>query len=173
MGFIIVSLNQQNDITSRTVATRDAETALAQLSRDLRQAMPATIGGTPVQVQTTAGTPPTTTISFSIPTRGASTNPQGVTWTCQGSVSSPGYCKRAIGATNLTEVVGYEALSFSNGSQAQLTPPITNPGYLGISLTIGVTSQLDAKQYTSGAPTVVANTNPITIQTGVDLRNLQ
>jgi len=164
MIFIVVSLNQENAVSSRAVATRNAQAALGQLSRDLRQAMPASLGGS-------ATTPPTTTISFSIPTPGSYTTAQTLTWTCQGSSSSPGYCKRQLGSGgNAIEIVGYEGVTFMNASGGNLTPTITDPAYLGISMTLAVTSALDNKQL-NGSPTNLRSSSPITIQTGIDLRN--
>ena len=171
MIFIVVSLNQENAVSSRAVATRNAQAALGQLSRDLRQAMPASLGGSAVTVTSSATTPPTTTISFSIPTPGSYTTAQTLTWTCQGSSSSPGYCKRQLGSGgNAIEIVGYEGVTFMNASGGNLTPTITDPAYLGISMTLAVTSALDNKQL-NGSPTNLRSSSPITIQTGIDLRN--
>jgi type II secretory pathway pseudopilin PulG len=180
MSFIIVSIDQENAISSRTVAARNAETALGQLARDLRQAMTQDAGGTAkhVTIAYSATTPPTTTISFSVPvpgvpTPGNNTVSQSVTWTCQGSTTSPGTCKRQVGAGgNQIEIVGYESASFTDASGNPLTPTITDPAYLGVQLSLQVTSQLDKSQYTATPTALRGSTNPIVIQTGIDLRNV-
>jgi type II secretory pathway pseudopilin PulG len=81
MAFMIVSINQENGASSRTVAARVAETTLEQLARDLRQAMTQDASGNAlhVSVQTDStragcrstwrGTAPTTTTRPSISAR--------------------------------------------------------------------------------------------------------
>jgi prepilin-type N-terminal cleavage/methylation domain-containing protein len=180
MSFIIVSIDQENAISSRTIAARNAETALGQLARDLRQAMTQDATGTVkhVSITTTATTPPTTTISFSVPVPGTpapgnNTTSQSVTWTCQGSTTTPGTCKRQVGSGgNQIEIVGYESASFTDASGNTLTPTITDPAYLGVQLSLQVTSQLDRTQYTATPHALRGSTNPIVVQTGIDLRNV-
>jgi Tfp pilus assembly protein PilW len=176
--FLIVTLHQSNAVGSRTVAARNAETALEQLSRDLRQAMTQNASGTslPVTLSSAATTPPTTSLSFSIPTPGADTTPQSVTWSCQGSTSSPGSCTRTIGSAKRTLVVGFESMSFTDALGNALTLPITttptNPlPFLGITMDVQVTSQLDANQYKTTPTAYSGSSKPIVVQTGVDLRN--
>jgi prepilin-type N-terminal cleavage/methylation domain-containing protein len=177
MTFMVVSIDQQNAVSSRTVAARNAETALEQLTRDLRQAMTQNASGGALHVTVTNATttPPTTTISLSIPTPAANgatdTTPQSVTWSCQGSATSPGTCTRTVGSVAHTEVVGFESFSFTNASGSTLTPTVTDPPYLGITLNVQDTSQLDRTQYTSTPHAVRGSTNPIVVQIGVDLRN--
>ncbi len=173
MTFMIVSIDQENAVSSRTVAARNAETALEQLTRDLRQAMTQNASGAAlhVNVTTSATTPPTTTISFSIPTPGSDTTPQSVTWTCQGSAATPGQCTRTLGSASTTEVVGYESLNFTNAAGGALVPPVTDPAYLGMTLNVQDTSQLDKTQFTGTPHVVRGTTNPIVVQLGVDLRN--
>jgi Tfp pilus assembly protein PilW len=171
LAFIITSIDQENAVSSRTIAARNAEVALQQLSRDLRQAMTVDAAGNPLHVNVTSS-PPTTTIAFSIPTPNSDATPQSVTWTCQGTTSLAGYCKRQVGTGgNATEIVGFRSATFTDASGNALTPPITDPNYLGIQLSLQVTSQLDSQQY-AGSPSALRGSNPITVQTGIDLRNL-
>ena len=170
MTFMIVSIDQENAVSSRTVAARNAETALEQLTRDLRQAMTQNASGGALHVSvTTSGT--TTTISFSIPTPGNDTTPESVTWSCQGSATTPGQCTRTLGSAATTEIVGYESLSFTNAAGTALVPPVTDPAYLGMTLGVQDTSQLDKTQFTGTPHVVRGTTNPIVVQLGVDLRN--
>ena len=64
-----------------------------------------------------------------------------------------------------------ESIAFTNLS-GSLTPPITNQDYLGITMNVQVTNQLDAKQYkTTPDAKFTGSSNPIVIQTAIDLRN--
>ncbi len=169
--FMVTTLHQSNAVASRAVATRNAEAAVQQLVRDLRQSMTTTENSSAQALTiTTSGT--TTSFSFSIPTPGSDTTPETVTWSCTGTTSSPGRCTRTIGAATQTWLVGFESIAFTNLAGASLTPPITTPNYLGITIDVQVTSQLDANQYkaTPNAKFTGAS-NPIVIQTAVDLRN--
>lgn len=183
--FMVTTLHQSNAVASRAVATRNAEAALQQLVRDLRQSMTTTESSS-VQPLTISTSGATTTFSFSIPTPGSYAVPENVTWSCSGTTTSPGWCTRTIGSATQTWLVGFESIAFTNLSGTTLTPPITTPDYLGITMDVQVTSQLDANQYkttshtcpstTSSLPVThpcayLGNTNPIVVQTGVDLRN--
>jgi type II secretory pathway pseudopilin PulG len=173
MTFLIVSLDQENAVSSRAAGTRQAAAALAQLTHDLSQAIPASLGGSAVTVSS-SGT--TTTINFSVPTQSYGGAPdyttrQSETWTCQGTSASPGYCKRQVGSgANRVEIVGFESMTFADATGATLTPTFTDPAYLSITMQLQETSQLDNNQY-GGTPTAVRGSQPITVQAGVDLRN--
>ena len=169
--FLITSIRQQNVVSSRTFASRQAETGLEQLTRDLREAMTQDASGNPLSVTVSNPTSATTAISFYIPTPNSSTVQQAITWTCPSAgASSVGKCTRAIGSVTATQIVGVKSATFSplDSSGATLAlPTLTSPSYIGISLSVQVTSQLDPSQ------TRVAQgaSNPITVQGGVDLRN--
>lgn len=170
-AFVIVSIDQENAVSSRTVAARNAEVALSQLVRDLRQAMATDASGNPLHVTVTSSGS-ATTFAFSIPTPGSNATPQALTWTCQGTIASPGYCWRRLGSGgSAARIVGFEGIAFTDASGAARALPITDPNYLGIAMTLGVTSQLDTRQY-AGSPANLRASSPITVQTGVDLRNL-
>ena len=169
--FMVTTLHQSNAVASRAVATRNAEAALQQLVRDLRQSM-TTSESSSAQALTISTSGATTTFSFSIPTPGSDTTPENVTWSCTGTTSSPGSCTRTIGSVTHTWIVGFESISFTNLTGATLTPPITTPDYLGITIDVQVTSQLDANQYkTTPDAKFTGASNPIVVQTAVDLRN--
>ena len=187
LAFMITTLHQNNAVNSRAVATRSAEVALEQLSRDLSQAM-TTSESSSALTPTVSSSGSTTTFSFSIPTPGSDTTPENVSWSCSGSTSAPGWCTRTIGSTTHQWIVGYESLAFTNSAGTALSLPITNPEYLGITMKVQVTSQLDAYQFTSTSHTCVndatgaastgtspcsytGSSNPIVVQAGVDLRN--
>jgi hypothetical protein len=167
--FIVVSIRQQNAASSRTAAAHQAETGLEQLARDLRQAMSQDASGNPLHV-TVSQTATTTSISFDIPTPGSVTTPRAITWTCPSSgASAPGSCTRALGSGSSTEIAGVNSITFSPTSSTggALALPATDPAYIGIAVSVQVTSQLDTGRThaTSGI------SNPVLIQTGVDLRN--
>jgi Tfp pilus assembly protein PilW len=183
MAFLVATLNQSNQVSSRSTSSRRAASALNQLVRDLRQAMTPCTGScttTTAQAVTVSTTSNTFTVTFSIPTTNTTdtgdATAQNVTWTCSGTASSPGYCKRAIGSVTQIEAVGFETATFtgrySDGTTKTSPATITNPDYLGISMQVSVQSQLDATQYTSNAPVKVIGSTPITVQAGVDLRNV-
>ncbi|HEV3054888.1 MAG TPA: hypothetical protein VGX45_09560 [Solirubrobacteraceae bacterium] len=169
--FLVTTLHQSNAVASRAVATRNAEAALQQLVRDLRQSMTTTENSSaqPLTISTSGST---TTFSFSIPTPGSDTTPEPVTWSCTGTTTSPGWCTRTINSATQTWLVGFESITFTNLSGTTLTPPITTPNYLGITLKLQVTSQLDANQYkTTPDSKFTGASNPIVIQTAIDLSN--
>jgi hypothetical protein len=112
----------------------------------------------------------TTTVSFDIPTPGNVTNPQAISWTCPSTgASAAGSCTRTLGSSSSTPINGVKSIVFSPTSSTggALSLPATDPAYIGIALSVQVTSQLDAAQ-THATPGV---SNPILVQTGVDLRN--
>jgi prepilin-type N-terminal cleavage/methylation domain-containing protein len=167
--FIVVSIRQQNVSSSRTAAAHRAETGLEQLARDLRQAMSQDASGNALHVMVTQTTT-TATVSFDIPTPGNVTTPQAISWTCPSTgASTAGSCTRMLGSAPSTPISGVKSIVFSPTSSTggALSLPATDPAYLGIALSVQVTSQLDAAQ-THTTPGV---SNPILVQTGVDLRN--
>jgi Tfp pilus assembly protein PilW len=169
--FIVATLHQTNAVASRAVATRNAEVAVQQLVRDLRQSM-TTAENSSAQPLTISTSGSTTTFSFSVPTPGSDTTPEPVTWSCTGTTTSPGWCTRTVRAASQTWLVGFESISFTNLSGAALTPPITTPSYLGMTIDVQVTSQLDANQYkTTPDAKFTGASHPIVIGTAVDLRN--
>jgi hypothetical protein len=193
-------MQQENVVSSRAVAVRNAESALEQLTRDLREAMGSAfdINGNPVNPQAvTVGTdtstsPPTTVINMQIPAPGTSAPGQvptqePLTWSCQGTASNPGYCRRTLtppsgGSRQQIEIVGFEGIALKDGKGNALTLPTSNPPYLDITINAQVTSQSDPQQYAatlhscgqnpSSTSCQAANqSNPITVQNGIDLRN--
>ncbi len=80
-----------------------------------------------------------------------------------------GSCTRTLGSASSTPINGVKSIVFSPTSSTggALALPATDPAYIGIALSVQVTSQLDAAQ-THTTPGV---SNPILVQTGVDLRN--
>jgi type II secretory pathway pseudopilin PulG len=171
--FIVTSINQQNTASSRAVAARQAEFGLQQMVRDLREAVGVDSTGATLNVTVSNPTSSTTAVSFYVPTAGSNSSSQQITWTCPSTGAvSVGNCTRQLGsgsgATSRTEITGVQSLTFLNSSGNALSLPATNPGYLGLKLSVQDTSQLD----TSHSTPVTGATNPILIQTGVDLRNL-
>jgi prepilin-type N-terminal cleavage/methylation domain-containing protein len=171
MTFMIVSIDQGNAIASRAYATGQAEPGLEQLVRDLRDAMSQNAAGTALSVTVSNPTTTTTSISLSIPTPGADTTPQTVTWTCPSTgATSVGICTRTVGSGGaIHEIRGALSMAFapySSGGVLQ-TLTATNPAYVGITLNLQVTSVSNTTRTTA----VQGITKPIVIQTGADLRN--
>ena len=169
--FLVTSTRQQNQSSSRASASRQAEAGLELLARDLREAMSQDAAGNTYTVTVSNPTASTTAVSFTVPTPG-STLTRTVTWTCPSTgAGSLGSCTRAVGASTATKIVGVNSVTFSpmSSSGALLALPATNPSYIGIAASVQVTSQLDVGQ-THVAQGFSAS-NPILLQTGVDLRN--
>jgi Tfp pilus assembly protein PilW len=169
--FVITSINQQNNVSSRTSAARQAEAGLEQMTRDLRQAMSQDGSGNALSVTVSNPTSATTAISFDIPTPGNVTSPQAVTWTCPSTgASSVGTCTRKVGSgASEAEITGVSSVTFApiSSSGASMTLPATNPAYVNVTLLAQATSQLDTTKTHSASGIA----NPIKVQTGVDLRN--
>lgn len=165
MTFIVISLTQSNQASSRTQAADEEEAGLAQLTRDLRQAVPGATtslswGSTSASVSMKTPVPGT---------GGGST--QQVTWSCSFS-TPPGTCTRQAGSSAaVTEITGVKSVSFSpidtSGTTYSSSYSGTSLAYVGITVQVLVISQLD----TGRTHTVTGASNPITLQDGVDLRN--
>ena len=169
--FIVTSIRQQNNVSSRTSAARQAESGLEQMVRDLRQAMSQDASGNPLSITVSNPTSGTTAISFDIPTPGSDTTPQTVLWTCPSSgATAAGSCTRKLGTgAAVSEITGIRSASFAptSSSDSSMTLPATNPAYLSLTLQVQATSQLDTTQ----THTASGINNLIQVQTGVDLRN--
>ncbi len=167
--FLVTSTNQQNQTASRASASRQAESGLELMARDLREAISQDAAGNTYTVTVSNPTTSTTAVSFTIPTPGSSTT-QTVTWTCPSTgASAVGTCTRTVGGSAASKIIGVNSVTFSplSSSGAALAFPATNPSYLGIALSVQAISQLDNGQ------THVARgaSSPILVQTGIDLRN--
>jgi prepilin-type N-terminal cleavage/methylation domain-containing protein len=167
--FLVTSIRQQNVASSRASASRQAESGLELMTRDLREAISQDAAGNTYAVTVSNPTTSTTAVSFTIPTPGSST-PQTLTWTCPSTgASSVGTCTRTVGGSAATKIVGVNSVAFSplSSTGVALAFPATNPSYLGVALSVQAISQLDNGQ------THVAQgaSNPILVQTGIDLRN--
>jgi hypothetical protein len=183
IAFLLATFNQQDEISSRTVATDQAEQGLEQLVSDLRQAM------TSVSILNPSGT--TTEIQFDIPTPGSPTTGELVSWTCPSTGASTsavsGACTRVLtesGGTTLTrtEITGVESMLFapisSNGGSLSL--PVTSSNTVasvGMTLTVQITD--DERDTNNGSnPTYNparilpgSSGEPIVLQASADLRN--
>lgn len=179
MSFLIVSMDQQNSISSRAYAARQAQTGLEQLTRDLREAISTDTTGTTYNV-TVASSGAQTSVSFEIP--GGATGATGVygfvpdasqsvVWTCpSASATMAGSCTRQVaGGGARVEINGVNSATFAptGPTGATMTLPATNPAYIGVSLSVQATSQLDTGQ----SHVATGDSNPILVQAGVDLRN--
>jgi type II secretory pathway component PulJ len=174
MSFLIVTLDQQNAVSSRAVAERQAEVVLARLTRELREAQDVTDGSTgadttPVNVSYDgAGT---SSVSFYLPTPGSTAAGLQVTWTC----TAGGSCTRTASGNTVTQLTGVQSATFTPigsagtvlASNAGTGSSPSYPSTVDITLQAKDISQLDA-----GHSHVVRGiSNPITIQDGVSLRN--
>ncbi|MEA2298332.1 MAG: hypothetical protein QOF77_1268 [Solirubrobacteraceae bacterium] len=166
MSFIIVSLNQQNTVSSRSVAAREAQVGLAQLTHDLREAQYITDSSgadtTPVALSSTATT---ATASFYLPIAGSpSAAGSHVVWTCSTVAAT---CTRAVGAGSaIPQIRGVTGATFTGTSSAGAAAT-ANPAYVSISVQASV---LNLNDHT-GTTTLPGTNNSITLQDGVTLRN--
>ena len=173
-GFLIVSLHHANTVSSRTIASRQAEVFLARLTREVRQAQyiqSSTTGANETPVNVTYGSG-SSSVSFYLPKAGSTEKGTQVTWTCTANAS----CTRtASGGATVTQLKGVESASFkpygSSGVElatgAGVASSPTYPSSILVSLTVKQISQQDGGQ----THTVTGAANPITVQDGVDLRN--
>jgi prepilin-type N-terminal cleavage/methylation domain-containing protein len=173
MSFLIITLTQANQATSRTVAQRQAELMLARMIREVRQAQyisDSSTGAdtTPVNVTYGGGT---SSVNFYLPNVGSTSAGTQVTWTC----SAGGSCTRAAGGTTVTELTGVVSATFTpigssgtllvSGAGALSAP--SYPASIDFTLSVQVTSQLDRGQTLS----TVGVANPIILQDGTALRS--
>jgi prepilin-type N-terminal cleavage/methylation domain-containing protein len=165
LDFMVQSLKQQNVVSSRAVAERQGQAGLQQLVRDLREAVNQNATSTPSTV-TLSSTATTHTISFSLPTASSAgstdTTPLAASWTCTNGAG----CIRQIGTNKNLEITGVQSVSFT-GYDSTGAVTTSNPDAVAVTLTLNDISQLD----TSGTHTVSGISNPITLQTTIDLRN--
>ena len=165
MTLVIVSLHQQNASSSRSVAAREAEVGLAQLTHDLREAQYVTdatgANSTPVALSSAAGV---ATVSFYLPTLGSpSTAGSQVVWTCTTGAN----CTRKLGGgAAVPWIRNVTAATFTGTSTAGATVT-ANPAYVSINVQAAVTSLSDH----TGTGTLAGTNNSIVLQDGVGLRN--
>jgi prepilin-type N-terminal cleavage/methylation domain-containing protein len=164
--FMIVSLHQQNNISSRTAVARDAGFALEDMVRDLREA---------TAVSFSNPTSSTVALTLSVPTPNADATSRTVVWTCPSTASAAtniGTCTRKLSGTQTFIVDGIQSLALTDASGSTLSiPPSTTPPYLGLTLAAQVISQNNRSTVLAGAD-AGSSTNPVTVQAGVDLRNI-
>jgi hypothetical protein len=183
VAFLLATFNQQDEISSRTVATDQAEQGLEQLVSDLRQAM------TSVSISNPTGT--TTEIQFDIPTPGTPTTGELVSWTCPSTGASTssvsGTCARVLtesGGTTLTrtEITGVESMAFApiGSTGSSLSLPVTNStGVASVGMTLTVQISDDGLDTNNGSnpnynPARIlpgSSGKPIVLQASADLRN--
>jgi type II secretory pathway pseudopilin PulG len=190
MAFLIISIDQQNDASSRSTATSQAESGLEQMVRDLRNAMYETTASPTTTYAVTVSTnssADTTSLSFDIPTStssGETTASDGsgvsVVWTCPSSAETAAYvgsCTRSVnGGAARTLINGVQSVTFTPYSSAGAAQTLsattsqsfTDPSSINITLDVQDISQLDSTQ----SHTVTGVVNPIVLTTSADLRNL-
>jgi Tfp pilus assembly protein PilW len=165
MTLIIASLHQQNASSSRSVAAREAEVGLAQLTRDLREAQYVTDANgadtTPVALSSSAGV---ATISFYLPAAGSpSVAGSQVIWTCTTGAS----CTRKLGGGTAVPWIRNVTAATFTGTSTTGASVTANPAYVSINVQAAITNLGDA----SGTATLPGTTNSIVLQDGVGLRN--
>jgi prepilin-type N-terminal cleavage/methylation domain-containing protein len=164
LAFINFSANQQNTAASRSVALRQAEAGLGQLTRDLREAQlissSAGVNTTPVALTSSAAA---ATATFYLPTAGSTAAGSQVVWTC----TVGGTCTRKLGAgATAVEITGVTSVTFT-GTSSSGSATTSNPSYVSINVQVQITSQLD-----TGRTHVARGVqNSIILQNGVALRN--
>ncbi len=181
MAFVVISLHQQNTVASRASISRQAETGLEQMVRDVRQAMSQDATGNALTaVVSTSASAQTTSMQVYIPSPGNDSSGQLVTWTCPSTAEASTYigtCYRQLGASGASEtmITGVQSATFSpvdsSGTSHILSPTanssFSNPASVAITLNLQVVSQADS----SGSHTVSGTGNTVTISTTADLRN--
>lgn len=161
LTFLVTSFSRSNESSSRAVAVRKGQVMLDRLVRDLREAVRQDSTGSYYTATVTSTAPQFT---LRIPTPGSSV-PQQVLWSC----TLPGTCTRQVGAATAqaqTANIAALTLSPSDSAGAAMTLPAVNPAYVGITLQVQPTSQLDRTNSKAAANI----TNPIYLRGGTDLR---
>jgi Tfp pilus assembly protein PilW len=110
VDFMLVSFDRQNQATSRTTASAQAETELEYFLRDIRQAqydLTSTGNLTPATVTFGGGS---SSSSFYLPpSSGTFSQGTKVTWACSTSAAT---CTRTVGATTITKLSHLSAATF-------------------------------------------------------------
>jgi prepilin-type N-terminal cleavage/methylation domain-containing protein len=170
LTFMVVTFHEQNDISSRTVASNRAEQGLEQLVADVREAM--------TSVTISAPTAGTTQIQFNIPTPANDTVGESVTWTCPSTgATSVGSCTRALttttGTQTKTEITGVQSMAFTPTYGGTATTPTSATDIASVAMTLiaritnyGLTSNGTVTTAVKGT----ANA-PIVLEATADLRN--
>lgn len=172
--FLIATFAQENQTQSRTTTNNQAEQGLEQLVADLRQAV--------TSVSITNPSSSTTEVQFYIPTPGAPTDDERVTWTCPSSgATQVDGCTRVVtesdGSTVTdTEINNVVAMSFSatSSSGSAMTLPVTDSTSIA---SVGMTLSVQTSNYSydnAGNETAaLAGTSgdPIVLQATADLQN--
>ncbi|HEY5195577.1 MAG TPA: prepilin-type N-terminal cleavage/methylation domain-containing protein [Solirubrobacteraceae bacterium] len=200
MTFLIVSIDQQDGVSSRTFATRQAETGLALFTRDIREAQnnadsTATLGNdTPVVITYTTGVSAAFSASFYIaPAGGCSgaTTCDHLTWSCTAASGGvPGSCTRtcvaptAALASGSCTVAGNQQSEVAGVSSATITPTGTTGNTIGTAISgtppgsppsfpvyVAVNLAVEAiSQNDPNAKVVVRGSGTAAVTTGVNLR---
>jgi type II secretory pathway pseudopilin PulG len=199
LAFIIVSLDMQNAITSRTASTTQGELGATQFERDLREAQNIPVAAsaanpfgnlTPLIITYSEGASAGFTASFHIPSitqgGGAASAPsagQAVTWTCTAaSAHMPGSCTRTVGGVTRMEIPNLLAATITPQSatghplptatlvEGVPTPPGSPSEFPSY---VAVSFQLEVISQNDAARSQVLRgvANPIVIQAGVDIRS--
>jgi Tfp pilus assembly protein PilW len=173
IAFILTTFTQENQTVSRTTTNDQAEQGLEQLAADLRQAV------TNVSISNPSSS--TTEIQFYIPTAGAPTDPEAISWTCPSSgATQVGSCTRVLttGSTTITKnpINNVVSMSFSatSSSGTAVTLPVSDSTSIA---SVGMTLSVQTSSYTSvdtgnqGTALPGTSGHPILLQTTADLRN--
>jgi hypothetical protein len=162
LTWIVLSIRQSNQASSRALSSTQAEAGLLQLTRDLREVSPGTTAT--FTWDTNSGASAT----FSLPTPGNPGTPEAITWTC--TFGNAGTCTRQVGnGPQSPQIRNVLQLSFApaDGSGNALPSPATNPAYVGITVQVQNTSALDPTE----THTTPNQTQRITLADGAYLRN--
>jgi prepilin-type N-terminal cleavage/methylation domain-containing protein len=167
--FILLSLSQQNVSSSRSAAATQEQVGLERMDRDIRQAV-----ASPSSTFSWGST--SASVQVYVPVAGSGgASTQKVTWSC--TFGAAGSCSRQVDSgAPVTLMTGVENVTFApldgTGSALGGSGPsyaATNPAYVGITVKVLDTSQLDHSS--SPSQPVPGINNWLTLQDGIDLRN--
>lgn len=173
IAFILTTFTQENQTESRTTTNDQAEQGLEQLVADLREAV------TNVSISNPSSS--TTEIQFYIPTAGAPTATEAISWTCPSSgATQVGSCTRVLttGSTSITKnpINNVVSMSFSatSSSGTAVALPVSDSTSIA---SVGMTLSVQTSSYTLGdtgnqsAALPGTSGHPIVLQATADLRN--
>jgi type II secretory pathway pseudopilin PulG len=164
LGLLLLAIGGQDQTASRSVATRQAETGLEQLTRDLREASAATITSSANGLSATATL--LTPVRTATPSLTSLPAAQQVVWQCTAGAT----CTRQVaGGVRVPRIQGVVTACFdvSPTNNCSTSVSASNPSYLYLNLQARVTSQLP----NASGSAARGVTNAVTIRDGVDLRN--
>ena len=162
LSLVLVALHQQMSTSNRADALDTAQVAVAQITKDLRQACAGTVS---IPSNATSGTKVTFNIGQA--PNGCTSNTTAIAWDCGVSGTGGTSCVRTVAGSNRT----YATLVISSPVFTCQNPPGTTAAcatatYVQIQLALAVTCAGEGR-----TPTGCPSSRKVQVTDGVNLRN--